>query len=845
MHDRAILRRTDFTLPGAEDHYPPDLELEPVHLDIALTVDLEGRSVAGTVTHTVRANRAGARSLRLHGVALEDVAVEDADGAPLAHDYDGREIAVTWERPFAHGEERRLAVTYRAAEPVTGLFFSGPDEGYPDAPRVAVTDHETERARHWLPTVDLPSVRPTLAFHLRADEAFTIVANGAHVEDEIHDDGTKTSHWRLEHRCPSYLTCFLVGDFVRVDDGAHRDAPIAYLAPPPVTEAMLKRSFGRTGEMLAWMEGKLDSALPWPKYFQFAARGIGGAMENISLVSWDDRWVMDEAIGQELGHFIDIVNLHEMAHTWFGDLIVVRDYAHAWLKESWATYMEACWLEDTEGRDAFLYDVFACGQAYLDEADSRYKRPIVTRRFDSSWNMYDRHLYPGGAYRLHMLRAELGDEVFWTGVRRYVERFAGETVETEDFRRVMEEVSGRSLVKWFDQWIYAKGYPHLDVSFAWDGEEARGTFTVTQKQVEADGSEEPCFDFDLDLAWVIDGERHTRRVRVRDGKAMFGVPMAAAPEIVRVNPEGRVLCKLDFDPGRDRLRRQLADEGDVLGRIHAGWKLAETGRAADAEAIGDAYRRERFWGVRVQLARALGKASSEAALAVLVELLADHDEPISLPSLIAAAGAYRDPRVVEVLEQRLDAGLLPKAREAAYVALGRQRDAAPLERLVQASAEAGVGGHAQGGALKGLAETRRVEALDVLIERARWGAIDLRARPAAALALGELAARLDRGPRERATEALRDLLRDPDAQVRRAAALGLKAAGADDAIGDLRSYRATLADQDRPELDRIVRAIRQAPEEAAKKHEDAMDELRAELRRLKDALRETQARLDA
>lgn len=131
-------------------------------------------------------------------------------------------------------------------------------------------------------------------------------------------------------------------------------------------------------------------------------------MENISLVSWDDMFVLDEALAQEWGRLVDQINAHEMAHSYFGDLVVIRDFADAWLKESWATYMEACWIEHAYGAEEYAYEIYECAQRYLHEADERYLRPIVTRRFDSSWQLFDAHLYPGGAVRLHMLRRLLG-----------------------------------------------------------------------------------------------------------------------------------------------------------------------------------------------------------------------------------------------------------------------------------------------------------------------------------------------------------------------------------------------------------------------------------------------------
>jgi aminopeptidase N len=450
--------RGEFTTPGARAHFPPDLRLEPVHLSISLELDLETKGCQVAVEHTIRGNAVGATGIVLNGVALQGLQVIGGEHK-LQWTYDGEEIAITFADGFAMGETRQIRVEYAVHEPVTGLYFMGGSEARPDAPRYVVTDHETERARHWLATVDFPAVRPTLEWKIRTESAFTVVANGRLVDERPHDDGTKTAIWRQEQPCPSYLSCFIAGEFERYDDEPFKGAPISYFAPKPHRPEDLKRSFGRTGEMLAWMTERLGAKLPWPKYYQFAAYGIGGAMENISLVSWDDRFVLDETTHPELGWRVDQINLHEMAHTWFGDIIVCRDYAHAWLKESWATYMEACWLEHDEGRQGMYCDLYGDAEAYFEEADHKYKRPIVAREFNHSWNMYDRHLYPGGACRLHTLREHVGDEAFWHGVRAYVERYSGHVVETEDFRRVMEEHSGRSLVEFFDQWIFSPGYP--------------------------------------------------------------------------------------------------------------------------------------------------------------------------------------------------------------------------------------------------------------------------------------------------------------------------------------------------------------------------------------------------
>jgi aminopeptidase N len=830
----------DFTMPGAEAHYPPDLELEPVHLDIDLHVDVDARQASGTVTLTVKAARDGADALKLHAVDFLDVRVRDADDNGLHSSYDGREISLHWSEPFKAGETRRVAVTYRVSKPVTGLFFSGPDKTYPKAPRWAATDHETERARHWLPCVDLPNARPSLSFHLRAEKDFTILANGALLREEDHGDGTKTAHWELKQGCPSYITCFALGDFTRCDDGDHKGKPIAYFSSREFTAADLKRTFGRTGRMLDWMTAKLDSEFPYPKYFQFALQGIGGAMENISLVSWDDMLVLDETLAKEWTWQLDQINLHEMAHTWFGDWIVCRDFAHAWLKESWAVYVETLWLEDDKGATERDYDFYSNLHAYLDEADGAYMRPIATRTFDHSWSMYDRHLYPGGAVRLHMLRHELGDDVFFAGVRDYVKRFGGKVVETDDFRKVMEEHSGRSLVKWFEQWILSKGYPNLKVAFSYDAKKKEGHFDIEQTQ---DLKELPLFEFGTELGWTIDGTAFTRRVRIDARSHSFTVPMAKEPEQVRFDAGTNTVCRHDLNPGDEKLKRQLTDATDVAGRIHAAVTLCKSGKRANIEAVGDAYGSEKFWGARVRMANALAAAKCEAALETLLELLPTEKDGMVCETLVRAVGSYRDARVIEALQQFLAKGpKLYRARMAAYEGLGAQREAAPFELLAKAAKADSPLGWEQQGAFRALAATRRAEALKPLLDASRYGATSNRARHVAAASLGAVARFAEKREREAAVERMTDLLRDPNQRVQKFALAGLGSAEAGEAMGAIEAFGAGLSDQERTAVKRAQSGIRGAAKPKVAASQKQLDELNDKLRKAEDRLAKLEAK---
>ena len=844
MHHHACRHGADFTLPGATAHYPPDLGLEPVHLDIDLRVDVAERRCAGTVTHTLTSRRDDARDLLLHAVDFEDVHVEGLDGHEVHARYDGRELRLRFAAPVPKGEQRRVAIRYRVEDPVTGLFFYGPRADAPDAPLVAATDHETERARHWLPTIDLPSCRPTLTWHLRARSDFVILANGRAAGETAHEDGTKTAHWELEQRCPSYLTCFVLGELVEARDGEFEGIPIAYYTTKHFTADDLLRAFGRTRDMLAWMTRKLDHPFPFPKYYQFALPGFGGAMENISLVSWDDMFVLDETMAREWTWQVDQVNLHEMAHSYFGDLIVCRDYAHAWLKESWAVYMEVLWLEDSKGQEEALYDVLVCIGNYLDEADSAYQRPIVTREFNQSWQMYDRHLYPGGASRLHMLRHEIGDAAFFEGVRAYVKRHAGGLVETDDFRHALEEASGRSLGRWFDQWILGAGYPAVKVAMSHDAEREVATFTIEQTHVDEKAGRRP-FAFSLDLRVVVEGVEQVHRVEIDGARHVVDVAASTPPELVEVDPEGRTVMKLEFDPGAPITRRLLKESRTVVGRIRAARTLCASGKRGNLEAVRAAYADEPFWGARKEFAVAMGKAMADEAVTILAEWIAREEDGMVLEGAIRAAAPLRDARIRGVLEARLDRGLpLYRAAGAALEVLGLQRAEAPFAELREATRREDPYGWQAQGAFRALANSRHPEALDAILAHLAPGTASDRVRWVVALAAGMLGRVASEADKQRAGEALTDRLRDPAPIVRARTVMALGLLGWAGALAPLRAYRGRVSDQEQVAVDRAIEQIQKAQKPQAKADEKAREELEKHVRTLEGRVTRLEARAD-
>lgn len=819
-----------FASPGTQAVYAPIPELEPVHRELGLRIDIDERTVHGTLTLTLNARVGEARSVSLDAVGFEQIVVTSKG---MDSRYDGNTLHVTLRKPLAQGEQTTLTLTWTVRDPMAGLRFNngGPSGVF------AASDHETSRARYWFPCVDHPLVRTTARIQITHQAGLTALSAGELVGTVDNEDGTESTTWQLDQRTPAYLLCVVVGDLVVHEDGAFNGAPLAYYAPKPASAESLRLAFGRTGEMLEYLTTKLDRPLPWPKYFQFAVEGIGGAMENVSLVSWDSVWLMDERYHAEMGWLVDSVNLHEMSHTWFGDRVVCREFAHVWLKESWATYMEGVFIEDTQGADAFHMHLHEDAIAYQGEVKNRYARPIMTRFFESGWDMYDHHLYPGGAWRLHMLRCQLGDETFWSGVRSYVARFDEKVADTADFRKEMEAASGTNLNAFFEQWFSRAGYPQLKAK--WTEEKNTGVLRIEQTQENKDKGI-GLFDFPLQVAVEHENGQWTRHsLHISERVAELRMPLMGGAKQIVIDPETQLLHSLDFDPGRDRLITAL-ESPHVRARIHAGQALAESGDGVSIQAIVDAWSTESGWQVRRAWARYLGASSTTAAAHALAKLLTLEQEPPVMTVLLASCEKHRDPVLAQALLDWLAVGERPyRASAHALTALGKQRDAAPLDTLIKASFEESWWGWVQRGALTGLGASGQLEAIPRLRQACLDADLPRSVRLAAIPAYAACARLQDRPLREIALADLTDVSHHPDYGTRMAAGAAIQALGEKAGVGEIQGLLQRVAIQDKPRVRKLAEGLAAQDPAADRK---ALEKMEDRLRKLEARLASLEAR---
>jgi aminopeptidase N len=813
-----------FPLSGTTRQYERSRPFGVRHLFLDLELEVAKRGIRGSATIDYERLAPNASELELDAVGFDIERVELAsDGRFHAadYDYDGDRLTIRGLLE-THGKVR---VVYSAV-PQRGLYFLEPDRKVRDRPRQVWSQCQDEDARHWFPCLDKPHVKMTTELRVLVPAGWVALSNGE-PRPVTRPRGKRGSvyHFELDRPHPAYLVTLVAGEFAVVKDRparlGRRSVPVEYFVPPR-RRADAKRSLGETPRMLELFSGLTGVAFPWSRYSQVVVSDfIFGGMENTTATTLYEHVLFDKRAALDVSSN-DLV-AHELAHQWFGDYVTCRDWSHGWLNEGFATFFEHLERESRLGRDEYDWGIANDLDAYLGEANGRYARPIVCRDYQAPIDLFDRHLYEKGGLVLHMLRRELGDELFWRGVTHYLDRHAHGIVETNDLMRALEEVSGASLERFFDHWLYRPGHPDLRVKIAWEN----GVLTVQVKQKQK-GNDVPTFAFLFEvLVRAKSGDVELHQKLVTDASDTLVLRLAERPRFVVFDPELRVAASVTLEAPADMLRRQLADGPSAYARWTAARTLAKRDDPATVRALGDTLHREKeAWMVRGEAARALGKIKSEAAFELIAGAVRVR-HPKVRRAVAEALGAFRTPRAARLLAElaRRDRSYLVAADAAR--ALGRTRERSAFRDLLAVLDQPSWADSRRAGAIEGLAQLREDAALPYVIDRSRYG-VPTRGRRAAVAALARLS------DSRKVREHLEDLLEDRDPHFRIAVVDALSVLGDAKARGKLR--RSLEHELDGRVARRIREVLRDLPEAGSserKRLSDELETLRGELQELK------------
>ncbi len=716
------------------------------------------------------------------------------------------------------------------ATPRVGLYFPGPDEGYPEKPRQVWSQGQDEDSKYWFPCLDSPNGKQTTDLLATVPGDWFALSNGRLLENKLNRDGTRRFHWHQDRPHSTYLITLAAGKFERIEADRNGLVIDYYVEEKDVDAGV--RTFQNTPEMVELFEKVTGMPYPWAKYSQIVVRDfVFGGMENTSATTMTELILLDRKAQRDFTS--DGLISHELAHMWWGDLLTCREWAHGWLNEGFATYMECLWTEHHRGTDEYRQEIIDNTNLYLGE---EYRRPIVANVYNEPIDVFDRHLYEKGSLVLHMLRQELGEEAFYRSLQRYCRDNQDTNVVTRDLIEAISNETGRNLDWFFDQWVFKPGHPKFKVGWTWDNEKSVATVNVKQTQDTKDGT--PVFHTPVTIDFRNGrGRPRSFEVTVDEEEQAFSFSLPQKPDLVRFDPYNAILKELAFDKPLAELVFQLENDDDIGGREAAARSLGKKGSATAVEALARALNGDRFWAVQGAAARALGAIGTGTAKDALLGAMGIR-HPKARRAVVEALGRF-------VGDITVRDALIPLARrdQSWYVeseanrSLGKLRVEGAFEAIASNLDRDSFRQVVRIGCIDGLVELRDERAVDHVLRIGRYGE-PFQARPVAMRALGQLAQRFE-NRRTEIGDALVEYLRDPDFRVRIAAANALKRLGDGSRAGDLDAMRER-------ELDgRAIRVARQASEalrsgdtvpEEVRKLRDELEELRRDHQRLADRL---------
>jgi aminopeptidase N len=498
--------------------------------------------------------------------------------------------------------------------------------------------------------------------------------------------------------------------------------------------------------------------------------------------------------------------------------------------------MESVYFEEFYGEQEGLYNLYNDSNAYMRESDNRYARPIVTNKYDSSWDMYDKHSYPGGATRIRMLRSMIGDEKFWEAVTDYLKTFKGKAAETIDFQRKLEKHSGLSLGSFFEQWLYKPGYPKLKAEFNYDGDNKLASIKIEQTQIDEKKHIEG-FKFPLDIIWETDdGKFEGKTFQIEEDKIQnFYFKCDKKPLQIRLDPDYKMLFSLDFNPGDELLIRQL-ESVNVIGKILAAKELVKEGKKKNIQIVAENFKNEEFWGLKIEYSKALAGSASFDGVKALLTLLEEEKDPLVLRPMISELTGKKHEIVFEAMKKFLQRDDKPiRATSAALNVIGSQRTEKAFNFLSTYEITYDSKSIVKSGLFTAMGRIRSEKSIEYLLSRRTYGLEPKSARVPLVMAIVDSLIWAKKNVRDRGIEMLTDLLQtEKEEQMIRILALQLGKFNDPSVIPSINSAKSRIAEGDRPQLNRLIEKIGKGAttEEETKKLRKELNELKSKISKI-------------
>ncbi len=601
------------------ESYPKTNEI--VHTKLDVRFDYEKSYMYGKEWLTLKPHFYPTDSVLLDakGMDIKEVSLmKGTTKSPLKYTYDGMQINIKLNKTYVADEKYTLYFDYiskpnelkvqgsAAITDAKGLYFINPKREDKDKPTQIWTQGETEANSVWMVTIDKSNQKSTQELSMTVPNKYVTLSNGLLISKKVNTDGTRTDNWKMDLPHAPYLFFMGVGDFAIVKD-TYKGKEVSYYVEKN-QEQYARRVFGNTPEMMKFFSAKLGVEFPWQKYAQMVGRDyVSGAMENTTAT------LHQESAYQNNRQLVDGNGwegtiAHELFHQWFGDLVTAESWSHLTVNESFANYSEYLWLEFKEGLDAAYEHNNEDMQGYLQSGSEN--KDLVRFHYADKEEMFDAVSYNKGGRILNMLRNYVGDEAFFKSLNNYLTTNKFKAGEAGQLRLAFEEVTGKDLNWFWNQWYYGSGHPKLKINYLYD--DAAGKASVIVEQTQKSGK-----IFKLPLA--VDVYTGTERKRVNfiaENKIdTFSIAYTTKPDLINVDAEKLLLAEKTDNKTDANFIAQYKNARNYMDRKEAIDFFGKKNLPELANGLSD-----KFGGLKILTITKLGSSPYKADKEVLAEI---------------------------------------------------------------------------------------------------------------------------------------------------------------------------------------------------------------------------------
>lgn len=486
-------------------------------------VDPAVRFISGSVTvyYTIT-NTATGVTLDMMNTLLAD-SVKQRNGN-LVFTQANNAIDINFPAAVNVGVKDSFTIFYKGVPAETGFgsFIQSSHAGVP----VIWSLSEPYGARDWWPCKNgLDDKADSIDIFITHPNIYKAAANGM-LQSELAISGNKTiTHWKHRYPIATYLIAFAVTNYSVFNNTVQ----LGNVTLPMQTHCY--------PENLALFQNNTQKVLDAMKFFHNNFGDYPFIKEKYGHVQFGWGGGMEHQTATFLVTPDESLMAHELGHQWFGDKLTTHSWQDIWLNEGFATYLAAVYMEEK-----YPADIYNNRRVIINHITSA---PGGSVRVDDTTNVgriFDGRLsYNKGSYLLYMLRFIMGDVAFMQAIKNYHTdpALAYNYTNMPQFKKHMEQASGKDLTKFFDQWYAGQGYPSYNVQWSQLG---RSSVKITMNQTTSHPSVS-FFEMPVALKFKNATQEKTVVVDNRTNSEIFTRDIGFAADTVLVDPEYWIISK--------------------------------------------------------------------------------------------------------------------------------------------------------------------------------------------------------------------------------------------------------------------------------------------------------------